>query len=294
LLFIVGCTTDMTPSQVSKPSSSPITLPEKPVQSSMVSSNPTTVKATPVQNAKTWIVPDDYKSIADAVQIANTGDIIQIKSGIYSIGSVTVSKAIKIIGDGTALTVLGKAANDILNIDSNDVTIQNLTVRTLTVSKYRFKASNVKLDLFSAYSSGGSLSIDNSELTIMSTNNFNGNVDSCHIANINVKSNVKGNWLGFKNNIFTGALNVIPACGMINNSFKETAKLNIEPASYEIGGVNFEKNNFLGGVSQVKDNSTKGNIIWQMNYWAQWDSVNPVPISGNAKSVDKKPSSKPY
>lgn len=66
---------------------------------------PTTIKAQP----KTIVVPDDYPIIQEAVDNANDGDTIYVKSGIYEGAhnqTLTINKSVAIIGENPNNTIL--------------------------------------------------------------------------------------------------------------------------------------------------------------------------------------------
>lgn len=55
---------------------------------------------------RTIIVPDDYPTVSLAIQNANSGDIISVKTGKYHEESINIDKSISLIGEGTEKTIL--------------------------------------------------------------------------------------------------------------------------------------------------------------------------------------------
>jgi nitrous oxidase accessory protein len=76
-------------------------------------------------NYKTFIVPDDYISIQEAINSANDGDTIFIKSGVY-IDDPVVNRSILLIGEDMDTTIMDVTAG--LKVESNNVTITGFTI----------------------------------------------------------------------------------------------------------------------------------------------------------------------
>ena len=71
-----------------------------------------------------------FLTLAAAITAAAAGDIIYVDSGTYGDKSLTISKALTIIGAGTALTFFNanNAASLFANITSSNVTIKNMDI----------------------------------------------------------------------------------------------------------------------------------------------------------------------
>lgn len=64
-------------------------------------------------------------TLAKAISIANDGDTILLKNGVYREGNIIVRKAVTIIGEGN--TILdGENRNELLTISGRDITIKNI------------------------------------------------------------------------------------------------------------------------------------------------------------------------
>ncbi|WNZ28249.1 MAG: right-handed parallel beta-helix repeat-containing protein [Candidatus Bathyarchaeota archaeon] len=59
----------------------------------------TTTAAGANSSPKTITVPDDYKTIQEAIDAANSGDTIAVKAGIYNEEWVSIEKSVSVIGD---------------------------------------------------------------------------------------------------------------------------------------------------------------------------------------------------
>ena len=72
-------------------------------------------------DSKTIVVPEDYRSIQEAVNNALEGDVVLIKSGTYN-GSVFVNKSISLIGEEKEkTTILGCARALITLVDTDSI-----------------------------------------------------------------------------------------------------------------------------------------------------------------------------
>jgi parallel beta-helix repeat protein len=56
-------------------------------------------------SSRTWIVPDDFQKIQEAINSANAGDTVLVRSGIYY-ESVVLNKSVSLIGEGQHSTVI--------------------------------------------------------------------------------------------------------------------------------------------------------------------------------------------
>jgi parallel beta-helix repeat protein len=79
--------------------------------------------------SSTIIVPDDYPTIQAAVDAAEAGDIIFVKSGTYA-GNITVNKTVTIIGEDEENTIVTAPETDGIIIEADNVEISKLTVRS--------------------------------------------------------------------------------------------------------------------------------------------------------------------
>lgn len=84
-----------------------------------------TVKTEPA----TIIVPDDYPTIQEAINNANDGDTVYVKTEIYR-EHVTISKSISLIGEERNATIVdGNGTGTVILITANNVSIINFTIR---------------------------------------------------------------------------------------------------------------------------------------------------------------------
>jgi parallel beta-helix repeat protein len=91
-----------------------------------------TVSAPPT----TIIVPDDYSTIQEAVNAANPGDTVFVKSGTYC-ENVVVNKTVSIIGEDKENTIIdGQENGDVILINANGVCIKGFTIRNSSLAYY--------------------------------------------------------------------------------------------------------------------------------------------------------------
>ena len=102
----------------------------------LVTLSPVTVKAT---SPRTIIVPDDYPTIQAAIDNANTGDTVFVRSGTYN-QTISINKSINLIGEGadsTFLTIptiyayaidVPPPTTYVIEANANNVEISNFTI----------------------------------------------------------------------------------------------------------------------------------------------------------------------
>ncbi len=79
--------------------------------------------------ANTITVPHDYTTIQEAINQANEGDIILVRTGTYH-ENVIVNKTVSLFGENTATTIIdGDEIGDCVNVMASSVTISGFTIR---------------------------------------------------------------------------------------------------------------------------------------------------------------------
>ncbi len=79
---------------------------------------------------RTIIVPDDYSTIQSAINAANSGDTVFVKSGIYP-GNLIINKSISVIGENRDQTIIDAhkmGGHVVLITDAPFVTFANFTL----------------------------------------------------------------------------------------------------------------------------------------------------------------------
>jgi parallel beta-helix repeat protein len=80
-------------------------------------------------NPSKLTVPDDYKTIQEAINNAGSGDTIFVRKGIYA-ENIVVNKSITLIGEDRESTIIdGKAIGNVISVKASNVTIKGFTIR---------------------------------------------------------------------------------------------------------------------------------------------------------------------
>ena len=82
---------------------------------------------------KTWTVDDDgpadFSSIQPAINVANAGDTVYVRTGIY-FENVVVNKTISLIGENQVTTIIdGGGTGDVVTVEAGYCLITNFTIR---------------------------------------------------------------------------------------------------------------------------------------------------------------------
>ncbi len=79
--------------------------------------------------AATIIVPDDYSTIQAAINAANSGDTVFVRTGTYS-ERLVVNKTISLTGGSRDATILNETTIDpLITITANNVKINGFTLK---------------------------------------------------------------------------------------------------------------------------------------------------------------------
>jgi parallel beta-helix repeat protein len=100
-------------------------------------------------------VPDNYQTIQGAINNANTGDTVYVRSGTFQVGELTIGKSIFLTGESPQKTIIqGQKypfAGATIKVGAPDVTISGFTIRNcetaISVANYAQQAipSNCKI-----------------------------------------------------------------------------------------------------------------------------------------------------
>jgi parallel beta-helix repeat protein len=226
-------------------------------------------------------VPDSYATIQEAINNANDGDTIFVKSGIYC-ENVVVNKTISLIGENSATTILDGEGNSllILSIVKSNVIVDNLTVKNTVMDRPAYGIS-VK--------DSQNVSLTNITITKSYTDLILDNSSHCEIFNnAIVSSYAYGIYLRYgSNNTFVGNLIAHNMWGVHIDSGCRDNK--------------YYHNNFVENTNQIEvfagpnvwDNGTEGNY---------WSNYNGSDIDGDGigdeyvpwENVDGHPLMEPY
>lgn len=164
------------------------------------------------------IDPNTSGGLKEAVKIANDGDTISLKDGVYTGENntkIAISKSVNIKGVGSNVVLDGEGKNQIFNIKGEKVLLKKLKFRN------GYKVSNYN-GAGAIYHEKGNLNIADCIFTNNEAkNNMGGAIDSSYRGTLSVSSST------FKNNKadFGGAINsfksIIRKCTFKNNQVKE-------------------------------------------------------------------------
>lgn len=204
---------------------------------------------------KTVTVPDDYSTIQDAVDHANTGDTVFVKAGNYTLtgypSGLTINKPISLIGQIKKDTILTqhlyKGSDTVIHVSADDVTISGFTIRGGMID-IEISGSNCKMtdnNIASGYMNG---------LEISGTNNIVSEND-------------------FTNNAVFGIYVTASDSSISNNSLSGNGYAGIILDSCK--NVTISQNKILGNGNPEYENSTGGLIL-------RWSG--PFYVNGNIVS----------
>jgi len=78
---------------------------------------------------RTIVVPDDYSTIQEAINSANNGDTVYVRSGTY-FENVALNKAVSLLGeDGETTIVDGNGTGNVITITAGEVVLSQFTVQ---------------------------------------------------------------------------------------------------------------------------------------------------------------------
>jgi parallel beta-helix repeat protein len=103
----------------------------------------------------TIVVPDDYATIQAAINAADPGETIFVRSGTY-FEQLVIDKAVRLVGEHPETTTIRSGDNVVISVKSDGVEVANFTVKTDvgSVAVYASSASNCSIinnKIFSSY-----------------------------------------------------------------------------------------------------------------------------------------------
>lgn len=259
-----------------------------------------TVKAEP----KTIVVPDDYEFIQEAINNADEGDTIFVKSGTYYQTAI-INKSLSLVGENRETTIIdGNGTTTRIYIERDNVTITGFTIRNALVtteagillmrvdycniSENRLTDNNRGIDLLdSSYNIiAGNFMEENG--AGISLSGFNNSIYGNQIANCNTGIQIsygKNNTIS-ENKIINSRKRGIIVSDSQNNSFILNNIIN--SGEYGLLFTNshyntFIHNNFINNVVQVFDSHyvldwiALSVNIWdngfEGNYWSDYNGT---------------------
>ena len=205
------------------------------------------------------------QSIAQAVNNAQDGDRLVIKSGFFNESRILVNKSLSIVGESSENTIVdgGRRAQVIFQVVADDVLIQNLTLQNTDLAPFMitaasavtiFNATGVIIRNVSVQNASAGVVLRSSNLSQISCCSISGTVSygiyfrerSCN--NVVVDSTVKNNSVGIGFADMASQWN-----RLYHNNFQNNTQEDVRS---------------LGGVNYLDDGYPSGG-----NYWDDCESV---------------------
>jgi nitrous oxidase accessory protein len=280
------------------------------------------VKAEP----KIIVVPDDYSSIQDAIEIAENGDRVLVKSGLYY-AQVVINKSLSLIGENKETTIINAGPTTIIWVEADYVTVTGFTIEnamaTTQAGIFLLDANycNISNNILTQNRNG--IRIERSNHNIIAGNTFtknNGGI-AIHGFNNTIYGNQIVNSAGI--GISQSSNNIISENNLVNGSISlndANSNFIIENSITTFDGYSitftasnnnsFFRNNFNSN-NQTFDNSeqlTYLNLsvnIWdngfEGNYWSDYngtdtdgDGIGDTPYIINEDNQDNYPLMEPF
>lgn len=215
-----------------------------------------TVGVQPAESStRTVVVPDDYQTIQEAIDDANAGDTVWVKSGSYH-QNVTIDKQLSLIGENSETTIIYGFRN--FNVLAPDTTIQInadgvlVSDFTLTNCSVGIRANGDGIQLVSNV-----IDCDPTGIAFTGSNGTiaNNTVTSLQYGDIKI---VGSNNSIYGNTIADGSLELEGALNTIDRNFA-TERINLEKANFNV----LSRNNctFLFLTEHCSHNAVIGNVF---------------------------------
>ena len=95
-----------------------------------------------VASSNTIWVPDNHKTIQEAINAANSGDTIFVRNGTYY-EHVVVDKALSLVGENKHDTIIdGNGAGTVVRVVANNITLSNFTIQNGELGIWLLRSSN--------------------------------------------------------------------------------------------------------------------------------------------------------
>jgi len=205
------------------------------------------------------------QSIAQAVNNAQDGDRLVIKSGFFNESMVLVNKSLSIVGESSENTIVdgGGTAQVIFQVVANDVLIQNLTLQNTDLAPFIFTAASA-VTIFNATGVViRNVSVQNASVGVLLRSSNLSRILSCSISgtvsygmyfrerscnNVVVDSTIRNNSVGIGFADMTSQWNKL-----YHNNFQNNTQEDVRS---------------FGGVNYLDDGYPSGG-----NYWDDYESV---------------------
>jgi parallel beta-helix repeat protein len=224
-------------------------------------------------NPSTLTVPDNYKTIQEAINDANSGDIIFVRKGIYA-ENIIINKSITLIGEDRESTIIdGGAIGNVISIKASNITIKGFTIK----NSGPFGGCGIFIERFGNIIISNNNIIDNNmgiQISFTSRNQIYENVISANYVGIQLFYS-SGN--SIYRNVISSNTDGIDAYYSVGNIFYENTINNnnwgVYLSSYSSNNV-FYHNNFVDNKyynAYVEQAANTWCYKGEGNYWDDYD-----------------------
>ena len=190
----------------------------------------------------TFIVPDDFPTIQEAINTANEGDRIYVRFGTYR-ENIVLNKSLTLLGEDRYITVIAGNAGSIVNITANSANLTGFTIKGGEIGVTVLDVSNATINNNRVLNNLYGLVVANSTQCTITYNILFNNTDIGLSLAYSSQSRVVGNTIvGNGNGIALGYSS--------NNTISE----NIVAANYAIGIMLGYSNNNIISQNYIIDN----------------------------------------
>ena len=198
---------------------------------------------------QTLIVPEDYSTIQEAIDVAIDGDTIFVKKGIYQEEKLEISKSISLVGEAAKETeihfvpplfdkqILGaiiEVRSTALSINTDNVRISGLTLKTKEYVPYydmvAFSANGDRIEIIdNIWGKDFGSTLKGDQLRV--AGNFLLRGMQVHGSNHTITGNVMSGFASYGNgsriseNMFNGSLTIMGAFNLIRENSCSTMRL---------------------------------------------------------------------
>jgi PGF-pre-PGF domain-containing protein len=124
---------------------------------------------------KTIIVPDDHRTIQEAVYASHPGDSIYVKAGVYY-ENVIINKPVLLFGESPITTIIdGGEVGSAIKVQANNVVIANFTIRNSDRGLWLVVAGNVTVQNNNIIDNEHGIFISGGSNNIINGNNITNN-----------------------------------------------------------------------------------------------------------------------
>jgi parallel beta-helix repeat protein len=222
----------------------------------------------------TIVVPDNYSTIASAIQHASSGDTIFVKSGLYH-ESLVVDKSLLVMGENSTNTTIigvGGAGSSVFTVSANNVEISGFTIQSRSYSSPSDYSLGIDVAADNCSITGNNITNTYIGIYVGGSGNLCGGKSSVIISRNNITANVEDGIL-----FYGDSSNVISENNITGNNATGIA---LDGYSNIISKNNISGNK--GGIGLASSNSVifGNNITGNRDWGLYFETYNNI-VSNN-------------